>query len=122
MKVIIYSKFLIDIVSIPIGFLGKSKAVFIPPFFIILRYHEYAMNEIWINHELIHQIQFIETLGLVYPIMFFEYWYNRIIKKMSNLEANKNQTNEKEAYMNQDNLDYLKKRRLGTYWRLLFKL
>lgn len=90
---------------------GKQAMAFsIFPCFIILRNLTHPMTEQWINHESIHVRQFIESLGLFWFYSKLEYLYFRLFKKYSHLEAYRNESIEQEAYLNQHDTEYLKKR------------
>jgi len=71
-----------------------------------------------LNHEKIHIWQQAECLLLLYPILYFgQYAWLRLTKKMDHMTAYKNLCFEKEAYENQKDLVYLKKRRLWAWTR-----
>lgn len=75
------------------------------------------IDEIELNHENIHGMQQIEMLWI-----FFYLWYG--IEFLIRLwfckgSAYKNMSFEKEAYLNQEDLMYLEKRKLWEWWKYL---
>ena len=103
---ILVSKFLV-----PKGYTGLTLFPFI-----FLKYGFLTKNEILINHEKIHLRQQLEMLvvffylfyGIEFLVRLFQYknWYN----------AYKNISFEREAYLNENDLNYLKNRR---FWRFI---
>jgi hypothetical protein len=66
----------------------------------------------FINHERIHFLQQIELLFVGFYLLYiFEIFYARFFLKKTNFEAYMYNSAEKEAYLNQNNLDYLKNRK-----------
>lgn len=95
---------------------GYGAQAFLGLPIVIVAKKEYADNKPLINHEKIHVIQGLETLFIGLWIMYSGHFlYNRIVKRMSSYDAYMNIIFEKEAYANQDNLTYLKKRRLWQW-------
>ena len=83
--------------------------------FIILKERAMASNPILINHEKIHIKQQLELLILpFYIIHLFHYVVNLIIYQ-NHYKAYLNILFEKEAYRNEEDLDYLKKRRFFAW-------
>ena len=80
------------------------KAITIWPFI----FSRSELNEIDINHEKIHGRQQLELLIVFFFIIYLIEW---IFKKY------KNTSFEKEAYFNQQNLDYLRTRKWYAMWR-----
>lgn len=73
------------------------------------------IDNVTINHEKIHTKQIIELL-----FIFFYIWYGieLLIRYIINKKtAYKNMLFEKEAYNNDNNLDYLKTRKWFAMWR-----
>ena len=103
---ILVSKFLV-----PNGYTGLTLFPFI-----FLKYEFLRKNEILINHEKIHLRQQLEMLvvffylfyGIEFVVRLFQYknWYN----------AYKNISFEREAYLNENDLNYLQNRR---FWRFI---
>lgn len=110
-KVIIISQNLSNFLSRLLGFkkdVGMGFSIF--PFLIILRNKNHPMTKQWINHESIHLRQHIESLGLFWVYSELEYLYARIFLKYSHMEAYKNKAIEQEAYLNQNDPNYLSQR------------
>lgn len=82
------------------------KAITLWPFIFVRK--ECSFNEIDLNHENIHGRQQLELLIIPFYIIYLIEW---IFKGYRNISF------EKEAYSNQDNLDYLKTRKLFAMWR-----
>lgn len=83
------------------------KAVALWPF-IFIRNDIKSLNSIDVNHEKIHLRQQIELLVIPFYIIYLIEW---LFKSYKNISF------EKEAYSNEDNLDYLKTRKLYNQWR-----
>ncbi len=111
---IIISRFLVRICSRVFGFSCGAFTVF--PF-IFVRDKEILNNKEYINHERIHLYQYMETLivGLVI-IALCEYIYARIFLKMKALDAYYFMSHEQEAHQNDTNIDYLKHRKIFSYF------
>jgi len=100
---IIYNNFLVYLLS---GFQSWVSGITIFPF-IFLR-NEMKGNINTIKHENIHLRQQAECLIIFFYIIYFiNYLINRF-KKNSHIEAYKNILFEKEAYDNENNLNYFK--------------
>ena len=83
--------------------------------FIIIRNKLLVNDPILINHEKIHLKQQLELLILAFYIAYlFHYVINLIIYK-NHHKAYLNIVFEKEAFKNEENLDYLKKRRFFAW-------
>ena len=80
------------------------KAITLWPFIFARK----PLNEIDINHEEIHGKQQLELLVIFFYIIYIIEW---IFKKYRNISF------EKEAYANEENLDYLKTRKHYAMWR-----
>ncbi len=96
---------------IPKGFRGLT--VF--PFVFLLNKKD-KVNPVLLNHEKIHIRQQVELL-----VVFFFIWYGieflvRMIQCKNRREAYYNISFEREAYANEKDLDYLKKR---SFWNFL---
>lgn len=85
--------------------------------FIILNGKHLKANSILINHERIHIRQQIELLVIFFYIQYAsEYIYYRL-KAYSHDQAYNKISLEKEAYANEENLDYLRNRRFWSWWK-----
>lgn len=96
---------------IPKGFRGFT--VF--PFVFLLNKKD-KVNRVVLNHEKIHIRQQVELL-----VVFFFVWYGieflvRMVQYKNKREAYYNISFEREAYANEKDLDYLKKR---SFWSFL---
>ena len=107
---IIISKFLI-----PKGFRGM--AIF--PF-IVIRKDLDAKNLVLINHEKIHLRQQLELLVLPFYFIYMLDYLLKIVRYKDKNIAYRNIIFEREAYSNESDLNYLKKREFWN-WRKYFK-
>jgi hypothetical protein len=83
--------------------------------FILIRNEHLRNNKRLINHELIHHKQQVELLLLPFYILYLlNYLVNLVIFK-SHSKAYENIVFEKEAYANEQNLNYLKERRIFNW-------
>lgn len=88
--------------------------------FIFVKYRK--PSKVLINHERIHFRQQIELLILPFYLWYvIEYLIHRIKGKSSN-QAYMSISFEREAYANDDDLAYLKKRRLWSFWKYAGKI
>lgn len=90
---------------IPKGYRGM--AVF--PF-VILKYHLDKENHVFVNHEKIHLRQQLELLVLPFYIFYVLEYIIRLIQYKNKDLAYRNISFEREAYANETDLNYLKKR------------
>ena len=72
------------------------------------------ISDIDINHENIHTQQIVECGVLFFYIIYLIEWFVRLFM---NGNAYRNISFEKEAYDNQNNLDYIKTRKRYAMWR-----
>lgn len=84
------------------------KAMCLWPFIFVR--NEVNFNDVDLNHEKIHWRQQIELLVIPFYIIYLIEW---IFKEYKNISF------EKEAYSNEENLDYLKERKCFAQWRKL---
>lgn len=73
-------------------------------------------SEVVINHERIHTRQMLELLIIPFYIWYIFEWIIRYLQWKNSYKAYQNISFEKEAYANQNDLEYLKKRKL---WKFL---
>lgn len=90
---------------IPKGYRGM--AVF--PF-ILIRYYKDQVNVVFLNHEKIHLRQQLEMLILPFFIWYIAEFFIRCIQYKNKDLAYRNISFEREAYTNETDLNYLKKR------------
>jgi hypothetical protein len=106
---LIVSKYLI-----PKGYAGMTVFPFI-----FLKESKYLDNKVTINHEKIHIRQQLELLIFPFYIWYFGNLFYNYLKYRNFQEAYRNIIFEREAYINEKNLDYLKSR---SFWRFLHYL
>jgi hypothetical protein len=99
------------------GFSIGALAIF--PF-IIVRDEKILNTPEYINHESIHIRQYIETLlvGIII-IGALQYLYALLILRKSRTKAYYFMSHEQEAHQNDTNLNYLKERKLFSYYKYL---
>ena len=96
-------------------FTGRFRGITLFPF-IILKDKYLKLNSVLVNHEKIHLTQQSEMYVL--PFYLF-YVVEFLIKKMYYKDAYMNISFEREAYDNQSNMDYLKKRKKYSWIKYL---
>ncbi len=101
---VIVNKWLVKLIS---G--GFARAVAVYPF-IFLADKEHSQNEVLMNHERIHHRQQLELLVLPFLFTYGLYYLKGRVKGLSHYDAYLNISFEKEAYHNQWNQNYLKRR------------
>ena len=79
------------------------------------------LNKETLNHESIHTRQIVELLAIGFYAWYAVEWIIRLIQYRNCYEAYKNIGVEREAYSNQNNLDYLKRRPLFSFAKYLKK-
>ena len=85
--------------------------------FLLVKYK--SPSKVLINHERIHFRQQIELLILPFYIWYIlEYLTHRLRGKSPN-QAYRNISFEREAYENDENLEYLNNRKLWAFWKYL---
>ena len=84
---------------------------------IILKHDNLKEDEVLINHERIHLKQQLELLILPFYILYFLEWLIGIVKYSNMHLAYRNISFEREAYQNEENLEYLKTRSLFGFFR-----
>jgi len=100
----------------PKGFLAINL------FGIIIGRSEYGkLSELELNHEKIHSKQIIEMLWIFFYLFYFIEWIVRLIQFRNPLQAYYNISFEREAYSNDKNLDYLKKRKWYSSFNYIYK-
>lgn len=102
----LYSKYLV-----PKGFRGMALFPFV-----FVKFKKDKENLIFINHERIHLRQQLEMLVFPFFIWYFLEYLVRLMQYKNRNLAYKNISFEREAYANEQNLNYLKQKSL---WRFL---
>ncbi|MDC1161964.1 hypothetical protein OAT18_00840 [Tenacibaculum sp.] len=96
---------------VPKGFVGLTLYPFI-----FLKRKDLKHDAVLINHEKIHLKQQIELLIIFFYLFYGLEWLIKLIKYRNGYVAYKNLSFEREAYQNEENLYYIKKRK---YWNFL---
>lgn len=87
--------------------------------FIILKKQEYKHNGILINHEKIHLRQQLELLIIFFYLWYVIEYYYRFFQLKDHYLAYKSISFEREAYAMEDDLNYLEKRKLWSFWKYI---
>lgn len=76
-----------------------------------------------INHESIHTAQMVESLFLFFYIAYLLEWFYWLIRKIFDRDINpyRSISFEREAYENDLDMEYLKRRKLFSAWRFYFR-
>ncbi len=106
---LIVSKYLI-----PKGYRGMALYPFV-----IIRYRMDKENRVLVNHEKIHVRQQLELLIVPFFILYFLEYVVRLLRYKDRNVAYRNISFEREAYGNEDNLDYLSKRKFWSFCHYL---
>tara|TARA_R110000787_G_scaffold282235_1_gene394003 strand:+ start:5270 stop:5653 length:384 start_codon:yes stop_codon:yes gene_type:complete len=97
-------------------FLGKKfNGISIWPF-ILIRSKEYKKDAFFINHEKIHLRQQLELLIIPFYIWYGLEFLIRLAIYKDRYQAYRNISFEREAYKNEKDLDYLKRR---SFWEFV---
>lgn len=99
---------------IPKGFVGIALYPFI-----FLRYKNLKEDEILINHEKIHLRQQLELLLIFFYIFYGLEWAFKFLKYRNSYTTYKNLSFEREAYLNENNLNYTKNRKFWAFLKYL---
>ena len=79
-------------------------------------------SAITLNHEKIHTRQMLELFVIPFYLLYVIEWLVRIVKYKDKVKAYRNISFEREAYANQNNLNYLKKRKLFSFTKYLSRI
>ncbi len=96
--------------------MGKAQAITIFPF-IFLKHSSDRDNRILINHERIHVLQALELLIIPFYFLYLLEFSLRMLQYRNFTRAYLNISFEREAYDNEHNLNYLKSRKLFSFWK-----
>ena len=99
---------------IPKGYRGMALFPFV-----LVKYKADKENPVFINHEKIHLRQQLQLLLLPFFIWYFLEYFVRLIQYRNKNLAYKNISFEREAYANEQNLDYLKQKSLWGFLKYL---
>ncbi len=106
--------YLVSKFSVPKGYVAITL------FPVIILKNKYLKKDVvLLNHEKIHLRQQIELLIIGFYIWYVVEFLMRILKYKTWSEAYLNISFEREAYQNENNLDYLKSRSLFSFFRYL---
>ncbi len=106
--------FVVNKYLIPKGFRGLTAYPFV-----FLKYPVDKENPVFINHERIHLRQQLELLILPFFVLYFLEYLFLLIKYNNKNRAYRNISFEREAYANESDLEYLKKRKLFGFFRYM---
>ncbi|MBW7676506.1 hypothetical protein [Chryseobacterium chendengshani] len=89
--------------------------------FIFIKNAEDKRNRVLINHEKIHLRQQLELLIIFFYIAYVLEYYYHLLQLKDGHRAYLAISFEREAYANEHDLDYLKKRKFWSSWKYLRK-
>lgn len=107
MAMVFVSKYIV-----PRGFRGMTLYPFI-----FLRHARDKSNPVLIHHERIHLRQQLELLVLPFYILYLLEWFVKLCYYRDRNKAYRNLSFEREAYENEANFEYLKKRKWFQFLR-----
>ena len=84
--------------------------------FVIFTNEEDMRNSVTVNHERIHIRQQLELLVIPFYVWYLVEYLFRLVQYRNKKTAYRNISFEREAYENEKDLDYLKRR---SFWRFL---
>ena len=82
---------------------------------------QHTVTDITINHEKIHTAQIREMLYIFFYIWYVIEWFIKVFIYLEFHEAYRNLAFEREAYENQDNLNYLNSRKHYNWIKKIWK-
>ncbi|QLG45888.1 hypothetical protein [Costertonia aggregata] len=88
--------------------------------FIILKHDELKDDTVLINHEKIHLKQQRELLILPFYVLYMLEWVVKTLFYMDSYKGYQNISFEREAYFNENNLDYIDNRRPLSFIKYLW--
>ena len=92
------------------------RAITLWPFIFVRKGCEF--NDIHLNHEKIHARQQLELLIIPFYIIYLIEWLVRLIITGNSHKAYRDISFEKEAYLHQEDMDYLNKRCWFAQWEI----
>ncbi len=108
------------IIYLPFIFRGNFQGMAVFPF-VFIRYKSMKRDKRLINHEKIHLRQQIELLWIFFFLLYISEYLFKWVKYGNAHQAYKNISFEREAYNNEHNLNYLKKKKFWSFTRYLTK-
>jgi hypothetical protein len=106
---ILISKYLV-----PKGYTGVTVYPFV-----FLKYHKLKTDAVLLNHEYIHLKQQLELLVIPFYIFYGFEFLIRLVQYKRWKKAYRNISFEREAYINEDNLEYLNGRKAWQFLKYL---
>lgn len=106
---ILISKYLI-----PKGYVGLALYPFV-----FLKSKELRLNKVLVNHENIHLRQQIELLVIPFYLVYGFEFLIRLLQYRNWQQAYRNISFEREAYVNEKNLDYLQSRFFWGFFKYM---
>jgi len=89
--------------------------------FIILKDNTLKEDIVLINHEKIHLKQQQELLIIPFYVFYILEWLIRTLLYLDSYKAYQNISFEREAYYNENNLDYLRQRKFFSFIKYLWR-
>ena len=77
------------------------------------------INERTIRHETIHTAQMKEMLYIFFYLWYVVEWFVKLIKYRNSYKAYRNISFEREAYNNEDNINYLDGRKIFSWMKYI---
>ncbi len=99
---------------VPKGFVGVTLYPFI-----FLKRKDLKYNAELVNHEKIHLEQQRELLVIFFFLFYFIEWFIKVLVYRDRFKAYKNLSFEREAYLNENNLYYIEKRKFWAFLNYL---
>ncbi len=87
--------------------------------FVFVKERKDKRNSVFVNHERIHLRQQLELLVFPFLVWYFVEFLLRLIQFKNKDLAYRNISFEREAYTNEKNNDYLKKRKFWTFLKYI---
>jgi len=87
--------------------------------FICVKEHDYRYDQTLMNHEKIHLCQQLEMCIVPFYLLYVGHYLFNLLKYKNHDEAYRNICFEREAYDNELDLNYLRKRTFWRFWRYL---
>ena len=87
--------------------------------FVFVKRRELKNNPMFMNHERIHLRQQLELLVLPFIIWYFLEYLIRLLQYRSSYKDYNMISFEREAYKNENDLGYLRRRRFWGFWKYL---
>lgn len=95
----------------------RHSAIALWPFVFMRKKLKHKENNVLINHERIHLRQQLELLLIGFYILYILHYFFLLIRFKNHSKAYKNIIFEKEAYARENDLQYLKNRKLFSFIR-----